>query len=58
MVVKFLFFVQKWLQLVKRLRRRIKKKYEVKFCFMQKEILYSFKERLNMLKSTFIDLTF
>ena len=33
-------FFQKWLQKVKRSRKRLKKTYEVKFCFMHKEISY------------------
>ena len=33
-------FFQKWLQPVERLRESLKKTYEVKFCFMQKEISY------------------
>ena len=34
------FFFQKWLQPVELSQKRLKKAYEVKFCFMQKEISY------------------
>ena len=34
------FFFEKWLQPVEISRKRLKKIYEVKFCFMQKEISY------------------
>ena len=33
-------FFQKWLQSVERSQKRLKKTYEVKFWFMQKEISY------------------
>ena len=33
-------FFQTWLQPVKRSRKRLKKTWEVKFCFMPKEISY------------------
>ena len=44
--VKFWFF-SKMVQPVEKLRNRLKKTYEVKFCFMQKEISYiRFEKRL------------
>ena len=38
--VKFIFYFLKLLQPVEKSRKRLKKTYEVKFCFMQKEIIY------------------